>query len=192
MAIEDIFRALEEQADRDVEAVLGEARQHADAILDEAKRDADRTHEQRVAEAERIAKIRSAQGLNHARLEARKRVAAAKERAVSDAFTEARARLATVRGRDDYPTLFRALLSEALEGVTGEFEVVVDPADQGLASKVLADLGVQAAVRADTPMSGGVILSSRGDRVLRRNTLEDRLEKFEGIAQADVAEILFT
>ena len=32
MALEDIFRALEEQADADVEAVLAEARAHATAI----------------------------------------------------------------------------------------------------------------------------------------------------------------
>jgi hypothetical protein len=34
-------------------------------------------------------------------------------------------------------------------------------------------------------------VSTDGGSVMRRNTLEDRLDKLRGLAQADVAEIVF-
>lgn len=191
MALEDIFRALEEQADRDIAAVTAEAKEHAEAILEEASREAELLRETQVAEAERHSRAKGLQSLNTARLEARKRVAAVKEGAVAAAFAEARESLKSVRGRQDYPGLFESLLVEALAGVGSGAEVLVDPADVRLAEETLAKLGVAAEVRPEIVSAGGVVVQTDGGRVLRRNTLEDRLDKFEAGAQADVAEILF-
>lgn len=191
MALEDIFRALEEQADRDVEAVLEEARAHAAVILEEAEREAKTAREHRVAEAERMAQARSSQDLNSVRLEARKRIAGVKERAVRQAFEEALAALGSVRGRADYPQVFRALADEAVGGLADQFELLVDPADAELARAYLAERGITSEVRPEISTAGGVVVSTRGGSVLRRNTLEDRLDKLRGLAQADVAEILF-
>ncbi len=191
MALEDIFRALEEQADKDVEAVLAEAKEHAQSILEDAEREADLARETQVAEAQERARQRSMQTLNTVRLEVRKRIASAKERAVADVFAQAHAELGDVRARPVYPALFRALLDEALTGVEGEFEVLVDPADADLATKTLSEMGRSARVSTDLSSAGGVVVAFDDRRILRRNTLEDRLEKFEGVAQAGVAEILF-
>ena len=192
MALEDIFRALQEQAERDVEVVLAEARAHAEAIRDEAKREAASVRESRVSEAERLARSKSVQSLNSVRLEGRKKTAAVKERAVRDVFDEALADLKAVRSRADYPAVFRALAEEALAGVSGEFELWVDPADLDLARSLLAERGSSAAARPEISTSGGLVVATEEGRVMRRNTLEDRLEKLRGMAQAEVAEILFT
>lgn len=191
MALEDIFRALEEQADKDVEAVLAESRAHAEAIREEAEREAAVTREHRIAEAERVAKARSAQELNSVKLEARKRVAAVKERAVREAFDQALASLSEVRTRSDYPAIFAALLDEAIASLEPGWELVVDPADVDLARSTLASRGIAAEVRGDISTAGGMIISMRGGTVTRRNTLEDRLDKLRGKAQAEVAELLF-
>jgi vacuolar-type H+-ATPase subunit E/Vma4 len=191
MALEDIFRALEEQADRDIDVVLKEARAHASAIHEEAEREATSVREHRVAEAERVARARSSQDLNTVRLEARKRVAAVKERAVRETFDAAQASLAGVRGRADYPDIFRALVAEALAGVDAEFSLLVDPADAELARAALSERGVSAEVRPELSSAGGVVVSLQGGEITRRNTLEDRLDKLRSLAQADVAEILF-
>ncbi len=191
MALEDIFRALEEQADHDIAAVTAEAKEHAEAILEEARREAELLKQTRVAEAERLSRAKGMQSLNAAKLEARKRVAAVKEAAVASAFSEAREALGTVRRRDDYPAIFRGLLAEALAGVSTEAAVLVDPADADLARATLEAIGSSAEVRPEIASTGGVIVETDGGRVQRRNTLEDRLEKFEAAAQADVAEILF-
>jgi len=192
MALEDIFRALEEQADRDVEVVLADARAHATVIREEAEKEAETLRAARLAEAERMAKSRSSQSLNQVRLEARKRLAGVKERAIREVFDDARVALGEVRSRPDYPAVFRALAEEALEGVAGEYELLVDPADADLARQLAAEKGLAPdAVRADISTAGGLVVATQGGQVMRRNTLEDRLEKFRGMAQAEVAEIVF-
>lgn len=191
MAIEDIFRALEEQADRDIAAIMAEAREHAQAILEDARREAEQVREQQIEEARERARLRTAQSVNSVRLEVRKQVASAKEHAVARVFEQAREELAAARQRGDYPQVFRSLLEEALSGVLGEFEVLVDPRDVELARSTLADLGLEAPVSPEITTDGGVVVALDGRRVLRRNTLEDRLEKFESASQAEVAGILF-
>ena len=191
MALEDIFRALEEQAERDVEAVLAEAREHAAVIVDQAQAEAAQVLEHRLAEAERAAISRSSHALNAVRLDARKRVAAVKERAVSDAFDGAIAQLGSVRSSADYPSIFRGLATEALADVEDDFAVLVDPADVELATQVLAEMDLKGEVRGELATAGGLVVMTEGARVARRNTLEDRLGKLRGLAQSDVAEILF-
>lgn len=191
MALEDIFRALEEQADKDVEAVLAEARAHAAQITDDAKSEAEATKQNRLAEAERVARSKSTQSLNSVRLEARKKIASVKDQAVTQVFDESLEALAKVRSGKDYADVFAALAREATAGVEGDFEVLVDPADVDLAKGTLTKLGLSAPVKGELSTAGGLVVVTEGGRVLRRNTLEDRLAKFRGIAQADVAEIVF-
>jgi len=192
MGLEDIFRALEEQAERDSEAVLAEARAHSDALIGEAEAAATRARDAHVAEAEKAARSRSAQDLNSVKLEARKQQASVKERAVREVFDDALSVLSRAREDAGYPQAFKALAEEALAGAEGDFEVLVDPADVELSTSVLAELGVRAPVRPDLCTAGGLAIAFDGGRVMRRNTLEDRLDKLRGLAQAEVAEILFT
>jgi len=192
MGLEDIFRALEEQAAKDSDAVLAEARAHADSIIEEAEHEAARSRDRHVEEAQRSARSRSAQELNSAKLDARKKIAAVKERAVREVFDRALDELAKARSDSGYAEAFSRLADEALEGVSGEFSVLVDPADLEVAKSVLASKGISAEVRGDLAAAGGLVISTEGGRVMRRNTLEDRLEKLRGLAQADVAEILFS
>ena len=174
MALEDIFRALQEQAYQDVAAVLEEAQAHAAVITEEAQREAKSAAERRVAEAERMAVAKSGQELNHVRLEARKRVAAVKEKAVREAFDDAMKALGQVRSRADYAQIFRALADEALDGVTAtDIEVLVDPADVDLAREVIATKGVSAEVKPDLCCAGGLVVATQGGTIQRRNTLED-------------------
>jgi vacuolar-type H+-ATPase subunit E/Vma4 len=76
--------------------------------------------------------------------------------------------------------------------VSGEMVVLVDPADEELARRVLADTGVDAEVRGELSTSGGVAVLTGNGRIMRRNTLEDRLDKVRHSIQSEVAEILFS
>lgn len=192
MALEDIFRALEEQADQECERILADARDHADAIMADATSQAEEIRETKVGDAERLVRGKASQSVNSARLENKKRVAAVKEEAVRSAFELALRKLAEVRSSGDYAKIFRALLEEALGDLSGEIEVRVDPADEALAGKVLAELGVSATVSPTLSTSGGVIVATGGGRILRRNTLEDRMEKVTQLIGSDVAEIMFS
>lgn len=191
MALEDIFRALEEQAERDVAQVMDDAKSHAAVILDEARTQADAARDARVADAERMARAQSTHSLNAARLEARKRQASVKDRAIDTVFDDALARLKDARSQADYGQVFEKLAREAMQGIEGDLEVLVDPADADIAKQVLGSLGKSARVRTDIATSGGLVVLTDGGHISRRNTLEDRLEKLRSIAQADVAAIVF-
>jgi vacuolar-type H+-ATPase subunit E/Vma4 len=190
MAIEDILRTLEEQAAADIEAVLEEARQHATLVVDEAKRDAEKVRSGYKNQAERSAGSEAAKRLNAARLEAKMAVSSARGDAVDNVFGATRGQLATVRGGAGYDALFAKLADEAMAGLSGPVVVHVDPADAQRASALSAS-GVTITVETDIESAGGLYVEADGGRVVRRNTLEDRLERVRQHVQAEVAKALF-
>ncbi|MDZ4178780.1 MAG: V-type ATP synthase subunit E [Coriobacteriia bacterium] len=192
MALEDIFRALEEQAQVECEEVLAAARAQAEAIAEEAVEKAESICSVCVDTSGAAVRLKASKRINEAKLQAKKRVSAVKEEAVTSAFEGAGERLGAIRGSAGYETLFKALLEEAFAGVEGEATVMVDPADSDLAKRVLASLDISAEVKPEITTAGGVIVASGGGRILRRNTLEDRLDKVSQYVQSEVAEILFT
>ncbi len=192
MALEDIFRALDQQADDECEQILQEARDHADVIAADAEAQAESIRAAHVAEVEKNTRARASQGVNAARLEARKRVAGVKQRAVERAFERATEKLREVRATGRYPDVFAALTREAVAGVNGDFSVVVDPADADLARSVLSQIGATGTVETKLSTTGGLVVDTSGGRIVRRNTLEDRLQKVRELDQAAVAERIFS
>jgi len=191
MALDDIFKALDQQADEECEQILREAHDHSDVIQADAEDQAEAIREARVADTERLTRLRAAQTVNAAKLGARKRVAAVKQRGVERSFERAAALLGKARASERYPAVFRGLAEEALAGLAGDITVLVDPADEKLAAETLASLGVAATVKPEISTSGGLVVVLEGGRIIRRNTFEDRLAKVRERAQASVAEIVF-
>lgn len=192
MALEDIFRALDEQADKEREDILATAHAQAEAIEADAEEQAAGICSACVEHTESAMRRKAAKQTNAARLEGKKKVASVKEAAVSDAFDKAAEQLASIRTRGTYPGVFKSLVSEAIAGVSGDMVLLVDPADEALARQVLSELGIDAEVRAELSTSGGAAVLTGNGRIMRRNTLEDRLEKVRHFIQTDVAEILFS
>lgn len=192
MALEDIFRALDEQADKECDDILATARAQAEAIKADAEEQAAGICTACVEHTESAMQRKAAKQVNAARLEGKKKVAAVKEAAVSDSFAKAAEKLASARTLPAYPGVFRALVEEATAGLTGEMVLLVDPADEALARQVLGELGVDAEVKADLSTTGGVAVLTGNGRIMRRNTFEDRLEKVSHSIQSEVAEILFS
>ena len=192
MALDDIFRALEEQAQKEREDILSAARAQADAIAEDAAEQAEGLCAARVEKTETIAKLKAAKTMNAVRLEAKKQVASIKDAAVAEAFDTAGDQLASARASEWYTDVFRSLVQEAAEGVSGEVVLLVDPADADLAKSAAADLGIDVEVRGELSTKGGVAVLTGDGRIVRRNTFEDRLEKVRQLVQSDVAEILFS
>jgi vacuolar-type H+-ATPase subunit E/Vma4 len=189
MAIEDIFRALEEQADAEVSEILRIAQVQADAIVQEAKDEANRVTEARVHAAEEAVRARSAKAVNAARLEVRRGLASVRDSAVDAVFVEASARLGKLRGTAGYEPVFKALVAEALANIDEPCELRVAPEDVALA-KAAVGSGVEVTVSPSLETIGGVVVAYDGGRVVRMNTFESRLDKVRGLAQASVAEVL--
>ena len=191
MAIEDILRTLDEQAQADSDAVITEAREHAKLIVEEAQREAEQVHEGFVRQIERVARVEAGKRVNAARLEAKMAASSVKGNAVAAAFDSAAERLSSLREGGGYDALFSALATEALEGLEGPVTIKVAPADAGRA-QALAARRSEATVDANLDTTGGLIVEASGGRIVRRNTLEDRLDRTRQIVQADVARVLFS
>jgi vacuolar-type H+-ATPase subunit E/Vma4 len=191
MALEDIFQALEEQADKEIEEILQDARDQAEAIEEDARDEAETIRSRLVAETERTARSEGARTANAARLDSKKQVAAIKQEAVAKTFDSALSELESERSSGEYPKVFRALAEEAVESLDGTLEILVDPADVELAQRTFSEMGRDATVKGDISTSGGLVVLTQGGRVMRRNTFEERLDKVRQLIQSDVAEILF-
>jgi vacuolar-type H+-ATPase subunit E/Vma4 len=68
--------------------------------------------------------------------------------------------------------------------------VHVDPADVDLATRTMVDMGVSAQVLGDIQSAGGLIGELDEGRIVRRNTLEDRLSRARASLQAEAAKAL--
>lgn len=190
MAIEDIFKALDEQARCECDDLLAVAQGQASSIMEEARREVERLTQAKVDAAGESAGIKASKTVNAGRLDARKRLAGVRDAAVVRVFDDALEKLGSFRSLPEYPAVFKALAEEALAGVEGPCELVVDPADAGLAQTVAASQGGACTVSTGLTSVGGVTVIEAGGRVLRSNTFESRLEKARGLVQARVAEIL--
>jgi len=191
MAIEDILRALEDQAQADIDAVLDEAKEHAKLILSEAEVDAENLRDGHVRQLERSATNEAAKLVNAARLDAKMAVSSSRGEGLDAVFVQAADELAKIRSAGGYDKIFAKLAAEALEGLQGPVVVHVDPADASLASSIAAPTGVEITVETDLKTSGGLMIEADGARIVRRNTLEDRLDRVRQFVQADAAKVLF-
>jgi vacuolar-type H+-ATPase subunit E/Vma4 len=192
MAIEDILRALDDQAQADSEAVLEEAREHARLIVEEGKRDAEQIHDRFTRQAESVSNAAAAKTVNAARLESKMIVSSVKGDAVVAVFDAALGKLSESRSSGAYESLFSALAKEALEGLEGAVTIEVAPADAALATRAAEAAGVSATIDPTLETAGGLVVEAFDGRIIRRNTLEDRLDRTRQMLQADVAKVLFS
>lgn len=190
MAIEDIFRALEQQADDECRDILNAADIQAASIVEEARAEAERIRQRKLEAVEEGLRARAGKIVNDARLDAKRALAGVREDLVNEVFEAAASQLAQLRKSAQYERVFRDLAEEALAGADGECRVSVNPDDVPLAKKVLADLGIDGEAVADEGIDGGLVVHLHGGRVIRRNTFGSRLKKVRETAEAAVAEIL--
>jgi len=190
MAIEDIFRALEEQADEEVNRILHAATVQADAVEHEAREEAERITSAKIQAADTAVQAKAAKAVNAARLQVKRDLAQVRDNAVEASFEEAAKRLAAMRGTPEYERVFAALAREACEGLDTECEFQVAPEDAALAEKVATDLGLNFTISPTLETIGGLVVSTHNGRVVRRNTFETRLQKARAVVGTKVAEVL--
>lgn len=191
MAIEDILKALEDQAQADIDSVMTEAEEHAKLIISEAEDEARRVHDHYTHQVEKVAESKATKSVNAAKLESKMIVSASKGDGLQSVFDVARERLAAIHDSSDYAVLFEALAREAFAGLEGDLVVHVGSADVGLAHDVVASAGVLATVLGDLESAGGLVVEADGGRIIRRNTLEDRLDRARQLTESEVAKVLF-
>jgi vacuolar-type H+-ATPase subunit E/Vma4 len=170
MALDDLLRAIEAEADEERDRAEREKAASAAAIVDAAREQAAALEAQlaRAAEAASLAAAERVRAV--ARLEAADTVRAAREEAYASVLGRVREELSALRGSPTYPGVFAALLNESRSALPEARELRVDRRDEKLAESLAGGLRVVAVL--DT--WGGLELADEDGRTVR-NTLEERL-----------------
>ena len=192
MAINDILSTLDDQAQADCEAIVGEAREHAKMIVEESERQAREIHDTFVHQVERVASLNASKTVNAARLQAKMAVSSVKGR-WPHVRVRRRPRAALLCcGTRATTRSSQRLRPRRLSGVSGPVTIRVSADDTALAEKAAAVAGLAADVQGDLDTAGGLIVETGGGKIVRRNTLEDRLDRASQFVRGDVATVLFS
>lgn len=191
MGLEDIFRALEQEAEARCAEIRMEANAQAGAIETESEQRCEELVREKLERAAAPLEARARRVIGDARFERRRSIAAEREAQVDAAYAAANDALTALRGAASYEVTFGRLLDEALSSSVEPTAVVVDPADEVIATKALAARGSSLPVLAEMSSKGGVVVLSGGGRVRHDNTFEARLERVQDTTRTLVGELLF-
>lgn len=183
MALDDLLRAIEDDAEAERRRADREKAAAAATIVDGARREAAELAASLVSapEAESLAAAERVRAM--ARLRAADTVRVAREEAYVVVLDRVREKLAPVRDSGAYSAIFRALLDESRDALPEARELRVDRRDADLAESVAGDMKVVAVL--DT--WGGVELAGEDGRTVR-NTLEERLANADQLLRGRFAQ----
>lgn len=187
MALEDLLRAIEVEADEERHRADRDRSAAATAIIEAARQEATTVEAELTGapEGEALAEAKRERAL--ARLQAAQTVRVARELAFGSLLGRIRDELAALRGSDAYPAVFRALLAESRAALPEGRELRVDHRDAELAASLAGDLRVVTTL--DT--WGGMELAGDDGRTVR-NTLEERLVNADQLLRGRFARWLVT
>lgn len=188
----ELITLLEREAAAERDRLLAEARSQAEAVRAQARREAEELLAAQKARLEAEAKAAVVKAQSTAQLRASSQVLQAKEEEIKRVFAEAEAELAKFSSNGQrYPQILKAFIEEALGGLGGRAEVIVNPADQPVAQALIRERGWEATVRADPSVQGGARILSPEGRFVVTNTVGSRLERARPMLAAEVAKTLW-
>jgi V/A-type H+/Na+-transporting ATPase subunit E len=185
MALADLLRAIETEADADRARAAEEAAAAAAAVVEDARRDAAALEGELADAGAADGRAAAARERALARLDAAASIRSAREEAFVSLLSGIRAGLAAVRETGAYPELFHALVAESRAALPSAGVLRVDPRDADLARGVAPGLRVEPTLDS----WGGVELASDDGRTVR-DTLEERLANAELLLRERLAQRL--
>lgn len=191
MGLEDIFRALEQEAEARCAEIRMQANAEAGAIEADSEKRCEELVREKLARAAAPLEARARRVVSDARFERRRSIAAEREAQVDAAYVAAREALGSLRSDASYEATFGRLLDEALASSVSPSAVLVDPADEAMATRALSARGLDIPLKAEASSAGGVVVLSGAGRVRHDNTFEARLERVQDTTRTLVGELLF-
>ena len=192
--IEKITARINEDSQKEIDAILAEARAKADEITARARAEARAAGEEVLAQGRRAAAEREDRLASTAQMECRKAVLCAKQDVIEEAFEQAHKQLLALP-REKYIALLADLAVQA--SVTGKEKLIFSASDRAQVGKAVAaaandKIGGHAALtlaEETRPMDGGFILS---DGAVEVNCTFDTLIRLQrGALSGEVAKVLF-
>ncbi len=194
--VQMLERTIMEIAQREVQAILDEARAKADSLHRQARDIAASESEHILKEARETVKELLGQAVAKAQLEAQMLKLQRREQALMQTFDEARQRLTTIPQRPDYTDIVRRLIREAATYMGDEAFIVQADAttDRVLDDAFLADLAAQLNVHLERgphlEEGIGIVLTTPDGHRRYDNTLETRLSRIQDNVRTAVFHIL--
>lgn len=190
MPLEHILRAMQAQAESEIQNITHAAESEAAQLIAEAETEAKAIRARHRGRVEPMLVAEAASLQNKANLGALRAKANGREQLLVEAFTRAHDCLAEIRQTQQYAAIFGLLAAEATAGLGDDLIARVDPGDVQIASATFARLGVKAEVQElDLPL-GGLEVMTRDHRVIVVNTIASRLDRARGILRGPIAAIL--
>lgn len=185
MALDDLLRAIEAEADEERDRAEREKAASAAAIVDTARQQAADLEAQLIKAADAESRAAAERLRAVARLRAADTVRAAREEAYVSLLGRVGEELCALRGSAPYRRVFAALLNESRAALPEAHELRVDRRDQELADSLAGDLRVVAVLNT----WGGLDLAGEDGRTVR-NTLEERLANADPLLRGRFAQWL--
>lgn len=190
MALADILRAMEQQAQAEIARLQAQAESEAAAIVAKAEEEAKAIRARHLAAIQPRSQQDIARLWSEANVEARRALLLARETLLEEAFTAAQQELERWRERADYPRCLGVLLREAVADLGDEVALSVDPRDEAVVRRLVAELGISARIVCGLHTAGGVQASTPDGRITVVNTLEARLQRSRRHLRRTLAAIL--
>lgn len=194
--IQDLSRAILEEARGETEQVKAKAQSKADEIQKRAQEQAEAERKTVLDQAAREADRLRSQALATAQLKARSSELAHREKLLDRAFKAVRQQLPDVQNRPDYVQIVARLIREGMDQLkTDAAEVRADKATQKVITPQLLDelsRECHARLSAGQPLEQGigVVLSAKGGHLYFDNTFETRLSRLQSRLRPAAFQIL--
>ena len=161
--IEKITARIQEDSQKEIDAILAEARAQADAITAKARAEAQAVGDEVVAQGKKAAAEREDRLASTAQMECRKAMLAAKQEVIEEAFQRAHKQLLTLP-TDKYIDLLSDLAVQA--STTGKEKLIFSPTDRAQLGKAVVMAANEKLAKAVAPKLPDDVAASKAGALL--------------------------
>ncbi len=192
MSSSELLSLLEKEATAERERVLGEARAQADQMRAAAGAEARHGVEAQRQQQEAMLRTSRVRAQSTASLQAQALLLETKDQLIADVFRRAEEALdQVVHDRARYTHILERLVAEGVQGFGGRAIIEAHPDDVDLVRAAVQRQKLDAEVRGDAGVRGGVRLVSGDGRYVVLNMLASRLERARPTLASDIARVLW-
>ncbi|MEM7736851.1 MAG: V-type ATP synthase subunit E [Deinococcota bacterium] len=186
---------LKGEAQTEIDAIISEAKSRASEIVAQADDEASALKAQRERQANSQHEATIIRGKSAAQLEAASLKLRTQHELVESAFGDAKKQLtAIVKDEARYREIMGKLLDEVVDtlgGADAVESVTVNTKDKALITDILGSRNLNASVKTDKTMTGGLSAKAKGTNIVVSNSLLARLEAARDELASDVSQALF-
>ncbi len=192
MTYDDLIRSMEVNAEKRINEILNKAGQEAEEIIRTANAKAETIKSSYLENAQKSVEIERNQLIYGVKAETKMRVIKEKDAVIQRAFEEAKKNLSDFRDRGTYHEYFKRMVQEAVGELQGEeVRFHIDKRDENLCNQVLAELKENSEIIPDLTSAGGLIVSTRDEKIVVFNTIEARLKNASELLKREIFSTLY-